>query len=164
MNTALVSLALAGIISAPSWQPSYATAQKQAIAQKKPLAVVFGTGSDGWSRIVREPSASPQVAKLLADQYVCVYVDINTADGSQLAKSFAISNGNGLVISDRTGSTQAFWHQGDLPSEALSQYLYKFADPNLVVTGTETVNTPRFSYYPQQQQQQFVPQMRTVNC
>jgi hypothetical protein len=160
MNTALVSLALAGIISAPSWESSYSKAQQNALNQRKPLVVVFGAGPNAWTKMVSEPTAEPQVNKLLTDQYICLYVDTSTAEGGRLAQTFAISNGRGLVISDRTGGTQAFWHEGVLPNETLARYLYKFADPNLVVTGTETV-APRVSYYPNQP---VAPQMRPVNC
>jgi hypothetical protein len=166
VNTALVSLALAGILSAPSWQTSYVDAQQNAVAQRKPLAVVFGPGTNGWSKIVSSESPAPEVSKLLKDQYVCVYVDTDTQAGKQFARNFEIAGDRGLVISDRSGSMQAFWHQGDLPNDSLTRYLTKYADPNLVVAGTETVMQPRTSYYPAQgyyPPQNFAP-IRAANC
>src|SRR5262245_62068454 len=116
MNTALISLALAGILTAPSWQTSYPDAQQRAAAQRKPIAVVFAPGPFAWSKVIRDPSPAPTVSKLLTDQYVCVFVDTHTPEGQNLARNFEIAADRGIVLSDRSGVRQAFWHQGDLPS------------------------------------------------
>src|SRR4051794_12371618 len=102
MNTALF---LAAVLSAttaaspttPTWNGSYVQAQDEA-AGKKPLAVVFGSGQEGWAKLVR----SEESKKLLAEQYVCVYVDVATEGGKKLAQSFAINGETGVVLSDRT--------------------------------------------------------------
>jgi hypothetical protein len=172
MNTALVSLALAGILNAPSWQTSYVDAQRDAVAQRKPIAVVFAPGPNAWSKVIREQSPAPEVTKLLTDRYVCVMVDTQSEAGRRLAQTFEITSDRGLIISDRTGSLQAFWHQGDLSNDTMTRYLSKFADPTLVVTGTETVAPVRPAAYQQPvfqqpsffQQPAFAPSRSSANC
>ena len=148
MHTFFVTAAL--ILAAPtaSWESSYSQGQQQAAAQKKPLVVVFGPGANGWSKIVRAESPAPEVGKLLAEKYVCVFIDTNSPVGKKLAQDFDISGGVGMVISDRTGDTQAFWHQGDMTNDNVVHYLAKYADPQVVVQRTETTNTFRSSFYP----------------
>jgi hypothetical protein len=162
MNTALLSLALSSALLAPSWATSYSDAQSQAAAQKKPLVIVFGSGAKGWANVVREDGPTPQVSRLLAEHYVCVYVDTANAEGKTLAQTFAINGSVGMVISDRAGSVQAFWHQGDLSNQQMTQYLQKYADPQVAINGTETVNTFRNSFYPPQGS--FAPAARPANC
>jgi hypothetical protein len=86
----------------------------------------------------------------LAEHYVCVYVDTEQSSGENLASAFDISEGPAVVISDPTGSVQAFRHEGELTNQKLGQYLRRYADPERKVDSTETVATQRVSYYPQQ--------------
>src|SRR5436190_19049190 len=89
MNTLLASLALEGLVSAPSWQTSYTEAQQRAAAQKKPIAVVFAPGPFALSKVVRDSSPAPDISKLLTEQYVCVFVDTETDAGRKVASDFA---------------------------------------------------------------------------
>jgi hypothetical protein len=153
MNTAILTVALVGawlpgVNAVPAWQASYSQAQQQSSAQRKPLVVVFGSGPNGWTKVIRSDGPTTEFTKLLSDHYVCVYVDTANAAGKKLAHDFDISQGLGLVISDRAGSMQAFWHQGDMSNQNMTTYLTKFANPNLVVQTTETAATPRTSFYP----------------
>ncbi len=148
MNTAFVLAALTSFVlgqatTTPTWNASYVQAQEQA-AGKKPLAVVFGSGQDGWTKLVR----SEESKKLLSEQYVCVYVDTSSEAGKKLAGSFAINNATGVVLSSRTGSVQAFWHDGELADASLVRSLRKFGDPNVVVNTTERDAVSRVSFYP----------------
>jgi hypothetical protein len=96
---------------------------------------------------------------VLADKYVCVYLD---AEQSQrLVRDLGINNA-GLVISDRTGSVQAFHHNGRLTSAELAQQLRRFGDPNLVVSNTVSNTSSRVSYYNGGAQP--ATSIRTVNC
>ena len=153
MNTSILTVVLTSALLAgqspqnPTWQNDYSQAQQQGAAQKKPLVVVFGSGANGWAKVVREASPSADVAKLLADKYVCVYVDTATPAGAKRAQSFGINGNVGIVISDRAGTSQAFWHQGDLPNQAMVTYLQKYSNQDVVVQRTETVST-RTSFYP----------------
>ena len=61
---------------------------------------------------------------------------------------FEIRRGQGVVLSDRTAATQAFWHQGQLSNQSLTRYLQKYGDDQTVVRTTETVNMSRTSFYP----------------
>ena len=83
---------------------------------------------------------------LLADNYVCLYVDTEHIAGRELAASFEMG-GPGLVISDGTGEVQAFRHEGDLSNNRLLKYLQRFSDPDRVVMVTETNPAPAVSYY-----------------
>ena len=124
--------------------------------------MVFGPGANGWTKVVRAEAPAPELTKLLAERYVCVFVDTATPEGSKLAENFSVSGGVGLVISDRNGGSQAFWHQGDLPNNNLVHYLAKYADPQVIVNSTETAYTQRTSYYPQGN---FAPAAaRSANC
>src|ERR1017187_9380090 len=49
--------------------------------------------------------------------------------GKKFAQEFGITGNVGVVLSDRAGSTQAFWHQGDMTSKVLAGYLQKYAAP-----------------------------------
>jgi hypothetical protein len=153
LNTSILTIALAGALMpglnlAPTWHTNYGLAQQQSAAQKKPLVVVFGSGANGWAKVIRAEAPTPEVAKLLFDNYVCVYVDTANSAGKKIAQDFEISGSVGVVIGDRKGLTQAFWHQGDLTNASMTSYLTKYADPNVLVQGTETANTVRTSYYP----------------
>jgi hypothetical protein len=149
MNTSILTVVLAGAMLAgqngsPTWQTDYTTAQRVGAQQQKPVLVVVGNGANGWQQAI--PNASAHVTQLMAQKYVCVYVDTATTNGKLLAYSLEI-HGAGLVISDRTGSYQAFWHQGDMTSDVLAQVLARYSDPNSAVRTTET-NTSRTSFYP----------------
>lgn len=153
MNTSILAIALAGALlagnnAAPTWQNNYTIAQAQVAAQKKPMVVIFGAGADGWTKVVRNEAPSADVSKLLAEKFVCVYVDSTSSAGRKLAQDFEIQNGLGMIISDRSGATQAFWHQGDMTNANLVGYLQKYADPQVPVLRTETTGSSRFSYYP----------------
>src|SRR5689334_6860989 len=105
MNTSIALLALASVVSyaeAPSWSSDYAEARTQGRSQQKPLAVVFANGANGQNKICRDGKLTAEAQKMLADQYVCLYVDLNTPAGKELASSFGITQQQGLVLSDRT--------------------------------------------------------------
>jgi hypothetical protein len=108
------------------------------------LAVVFGSGQEGWAKMVRTEDSR----LLLAEQYVCVYVDTATDAGKTLAQKFGITNPMGVVLSDRSGDVQAYWHEGDLADASLTRSLRKFGDPTLKVTTTEREGVVRVSNYP----------------
>jgi hypothetical protein len=132
----------------PVWLTSYTDAQKQSTQRKKPLAIVFGPGTNGWTKVVRDGAPTEEVSKLLAEQYACVYVDTASPAGKKLAQDFKIYAEMGLVVGDRAGESQAFWHQGDLTNDYLTYYLKRYADPNYVALATETVTVSRTSFYP----------------
>jgi hypothetical protein len=156
MNTSILTVVLASAVLAgqdttPTWQNSYGQALQQGSAQRKPLAVVFASGPNNWTHVIRETAPAADVQRLLSEKYVCVYVDTATEAGRKLAQDFGMNGPIGLVLSDRTGSMQAFWSQGSMNSQMLVSYLQKYGDPQVVVTTTEIPSaTGRTSLYPPQ--------------
>src|SRR5207245_11277078 len=114
MFATALTIALAGFLAlnesgTPSWYADYAAAQILGREQSKPLAVFVGSGDEGWNQVNRDGRLAKEIKQLLADTYICVYVDTAQANGKGLAAELEISNG--LVVSDQTGTYQAFRHQ-----------------------------------------------------
>src|SRR5205814_934211 len=72
-----------------------------------------GSGAQGWQGVSTE-ALSARAVQLLAQKYVCVYVDASKPDGRALADELAVRGKAGLVLSTRGGESQAFHHQGQL--------------------------------------------------
>ena len=160
MITSAFVLALSGLMQTTvpdgglSWMEDYRAARQQAAQIQKPLCVVLGQGQTGWQKLSDQGQLTKQTQQLLAQKYICVYVDTTTSDGKQLAKDFEVSSGLGIVISDKTGDLQAFRHQGNLTNAKLEKYLQTFSDTNRQVLSTisnpeneSTTTNVRTSYY-----------------
>jgi hypothetical protein len=65
-------------------------------------------------------------------------LDTESPAGAKLASSFDLPGGIGVVLSDREGQRQAFWHQGALDEQELTRALQRHADPDGPVVLTET--------------------------
>jgi thioredoxin 1 len=102
------------------------------------LAVFIGSGKEGWSKVAREGDLDLQLSRLLAQHYVCVYVDKQTDAGKELADAFEVPAATGLVISDRSGGVEAFHHNGALSRTDLANALEKYSDPDRQVKTTES--------------------------
>jgi hypothetical protein len=144
MYTYMAVVALAASVSSanlsqnPTWLDDYATAQKRVAAVGKPMAVFVGNGKDGWTNVVRDGGLDPAVKKLLAEKFVCVYINTDSAEGRALAARFEVAS-RGLIISDRKGTAQAYSLSGALTKDELATTLVKYADQNGEVRTTETV-------------------------
>ena len=148
-----------GAVATPAWQTDYGKAVAAAAAQHKPMAVFIGQGKTGYEQVVRG-GIPGEVGKVLAQDYIPVYIDTGTETGKTLASQFELNKG--LVISSQDGEKQAVWHKGELAPTTLSRYLTKCCDSTRVVTTTEIVGaappvpvqpSPAFSapqYFPQQ--------------
>jgi hypothetical protein len=90
----------------PAWETSYARAADSAVAQRKPLAVFIGRGESGYSKLVGGDMPS-EAGRLLASNYVALYVNTDTTEGKRLATAFGINEG--LVISCRGCQVQALY-------------------------------------------------------
>jgi hypothetical protein len=152
MRTSILAFALTAVApviaqaQSPTWHTDYGTAQQNAKNLQKPLALVFGQGTNGWQQL--GGGTIPAAANAtLGDSYVCLHVDTATPDGRSLAEKFEIKGSIGIVLSDRTGGLQAFWHQGVMSADALAACLSRYADPNHSVITTETNSSP-ITYYP----------------
>jgi hypothetical protein len=133
----------------PDWKSDYAAASKECKAAHKPLAVFVGKGADGAAQVCDSGRFGPETRKLLADKYVCLYVDRATPAGQKLATDLELANdGPGLVISDSTGALQALRRKGQLTAGTLVEHLRTFSDPERVVTRTDTGEREDVRFYP----------------
>jgi hypothetical protein len=153
MHTSFALFALAGFLGfeepvTPTWLTNYSQAQQVGKKEAKPLAVFVGAGPNGYQQVSREGALSPRVQELLAQSYVCVYLDLESSAARKLAAACEITRDRGLVLSDRSGQHQAFHHDGDLSEADLVRNLERFASRDFALRTTETNNTSRISYYP----------------
>jgi hypothetical protein len=132
------SVSTATLSPNPTWLDDYGAARARVAAAGKPMAVFVGSGQDGWGSVVRDGSLDPALNKLLADKFICLYVDTTTAGGRALAGAFEVA-GHGLVISDRKGASQAYSLSGDLTKAELVRALEKYAEVGAEAQATETV-------------------------
>jgi hypothetical protein len=145
-STLLVALlSVPGAADTPTWSSSYSAACKECESAKKPLAVFLGSGKTGYNKVARDGELSPECRRQLSSGYVCVYIDTSTESGRRLASEFEMPSRQGIVISDRGGSVQAFRHEGDLTNADLNAYLERYASGPAVST-TETVYGARTSF------------------
>jgi hypothetical protein len=131
----------------PSWQSDYQAAKKRSADEKKPLAVLLGSGAAGWDALSQDGSKiDPAIVEVLHNQYVPVYIDVTTEQGQKLADAFEMKQG--VVLSDRSGEKQAFRHDGVLASADLERNLRRFAELDRAVTHTETLYRTEIRNYP----------------
>ena len=154
MSTSLALLALSGLLASspeaekPNWLTDYAAARRIGRELQKPLVVVMGSGQEGWEKVSQDGKLGKNANQLLAENYVCVYVDTTKAYGQQLAQAFELTRGPGLVISDRGGNLQLFSHQGTMSTEALTSRLQHHAGIGSAVGQADATRVERLSYYP----------------
>jgi len=140
-TTTLAMIALAGgigsgvIPSTPNWHTDYAQALTRSSAEGKPMAVFIGHGSDRITKMLAEGTISAEAAKVLSTSYVSVYLDSDAQSGKDLAGRFEMTQG--LIISSRGGTLQAFRLNGELKATEVADSLTKYASADLPVT---TVN------------------------
>ncbi|HVK09227.1 MAG TPA: hypothetical protein VM597_10660 [Gemmataceae bacterium] len=131
---ALTASVTTGNLATPTWQTDYRAAQAAVTVSGKPLAVFIANGT-GWESVVTD-GIDANTKKVLAEKFVCLFIDATTFEGRNLATAFQV--GRGLVISDRTGTVQAYSVAGDLTKSELATVLTKYSDGTAVET-TETV-------------------------
>ena len=124
-----------GNVPTSHWQPDYWTAVHKAAETKKPLAVFIGHGKVEKTQLITEGGIGEVETKALMQEFISLYVDVDTEAGKKLAQSFEITEG--VVISDRTGSLQAVLHEGTVTKTELNDYLTRYAEPSKTVTTTE---------------------------
>src|SRR5262245_8008408 len=143
MFTSVLVLALTGPMGInpnqePIWLDDYGSGCKQCEKVGKPLILFVGSGAQGWKSLSRDGQIGQETSEILAQKYVCVYIDTNRKEGRELAMALEIPNHLGIVISDSTGHYQAFRHEGDLRNQDLNRYLRRYSDPQRVVASTES--------------------------
>ena len=156
MRTSVGVLALAGLLAAQAvvsaadvtWSRDYQVAVKEGQKQNKPLAVIVGGGQGGAEKLTKEGQLNDPIKKVLAEKYISFYLDASSPANKALVEALAITKGQGLVISDRSGAYQAFHHDGSLSQAELTKQLQHFADPSVEVRTTVSNANQRVSYYP----------------
>lgn len=113
--------------SAPDWNRDYDLALRRAEAAKKPLAVIVGTGREGWKAACEDGDLGPEVRRLLADHYVCLYVDASQAAEQELVQSFEAGRAPLVVLSTRDRAYQAYRHSGPQANASLARALRRHA-------------------------------------
>ena len=182
MYTSIGLLAFAGLWNAAgfaslpevAWKRSYSDAYVEGQKAKKPLAVIMGAGPNGYQKVIQEGTFTSDIRKILANEFIPVYLDADKADDLRLIRSLGITSNQGIVLSNRTCDLQAFFHDGSLSEAELTRQLWRSADPTMVVTSTATVSTytQRTSYYPSmggttsgyQPSVNFAPASSSRNC
>lgn len=143
---AALSVLLTGEMAAltPTWQTDYSKVMAAAVSQQKPVAVFIGCGDSGYAKLVTDGQIPADAAQVLSQNFVCMYVDTDTAAGKSLAGDFGLSSG--LIISNRGGTYQALRHNGSVTPTALTGYLSQYGDAGKVSTtveaGTATTVAP----------------------
>jgi hypothetical protein len=132
----------ANSIPTVAWQTDYAQAYTKALEQHRPLAVFIG---EGKTDAVRDGITAAN-GKLLAQNYVSVFIDSSSEAGKKQADAFEMKQG--LVISNRTGDKQALRLTGTVSADDLAKSLERFAKADLVVTTTQTSATPPAPFCP----------------
>jgi hypothetical protein len=161
--TILAVIALTGSL-APGAKPEfqaqtdYGQALKQAVNEKKPMAVLIGKG-DTFAKLMKDANLSAEAKKLLSEKYVCVSVNVDTEAGKTLAGQFQLTDG--LVISSTGGTHQALRQAGTVTATDLSKHAATYANgpstpATTVTTGVPVVTSPSYpstiypagGYYP----------------
>ena len=124
----LLALQVVGLPTAPSnWNYDYDLALRRARAANKPVAIFIGTGKDGWKALCEEGDMGQEVRSLLAEHYVCVYVDASLATQKELVQSFEADRPPLVVLSSRDRIYQAYRHSGVLGNASLAKALQRHA-------------------------------------
>src|SRR5262245_24986771 len=92
------SLSSGTLTPAPAWQTDYRAAQTQVTSAGKPMAIFIANGQAGWESVVKD-GIDANTKRVLAEKFVCLYLDASTSQGRAVAQAFEV--GRGLVISDR---------------------------------------------------------------
>jgi hypothetical protein len=99
VTTTLAAVALSGLLTPgmantlPAWQTDYWKGMALAAEQGKPMAVFIARGDNGYGRVVSDGAIPAEAGRLLRDSFVCVYVNVDTADGKSLAGQMAVTEG-----------------------------------------------------------------------
>ena len=145
------------LIPTPSWNRDYAQALVRAEAAKKPVAVFIGSGADGWMGVSEEGQLSLEVRRLLAEHYICVYLDASRSAEERVVRSFDAGQSPLVVLSSRNRAYQAYRHSGKIANASLAQALQRhatednleaYAEPTAIGSATEASPEPYFSAAP----------------
>ncbi len=141
-TASILSITLASILSSNNvgqqveWQTSYSQARELAAKSQKPIAVFIGTQAT--------EQLSAEAAKELSTNFVALKIDTNTESGKKLAEAFKQTDG--VVISDKTGTTIATRVAGPVVAQQLTSTLSANnccnPAPAMTYGGTNFVQSP----------------------
>jgi hypothetical protein len=123
-----------------SWHTNYRIAKAEGISKQKPLAMFVASGKEGWKKVLSEGTFNAEIKRILAENYVVAFIDLEDSYGKKIADMFAVEGGSALIISSRGGDLQAFRHDGLLSENDLSVCLNRYSAANHVVVTTESLN------------------------
>jgi hypothetical protein len=123
-----------------SWQNNYRIAKAAAVSKQKPLALFLAPGKDGWKKLLSEGAFSAEIQRLLAENYVAVFIDQDSDYGKKITELFGVEGQTALFISSRDGDLQAFRHDGTLSESDLAVALNRYSAATHVVVTTENLD------------------------
>jgi hypothetical protein len=138
MNSSIIGVALVAALFpahnatlAPSWHHDYRQARDVGSRENKPLVVVIGSGKTDWANLAKPAEQDGSINQTLRSSYVCLFVDTDTTDGQQLARTFDMA-GPGVVISNRSGEVEAYRKAGEVPAVELAKELVNHTNDDYV--------------------------------
>jgi hypothetical protein len=140
MFTAMLSVAAyvgLGWGGAPTaWHSDYAQAVAEACNSDKPLFIVICSSSSEYGQLASLGTfLSDGVEGKLRTDYVRFMIDMDTAEGRELAQRFDVAEGPHFVILDRTCKWQVYYRSGTLLESDLSPVLARFRRSKLTASG-----------------------------
>jgi hypothetical protein len=136
-----------GTVSSPDWQSDYHLALKKAEAARKPLAIVIGSGPDGWNALGQDGRLDRETRRILAEQYICLYFDVTDPAGRKSAQLFEARQTPTLVLSDRTLSHEVYRHSGPAANGELAKALERYSNYRVSSNPVPAEPEVRQSYY-----------------
>ena len=104
MHASLVAVALSAFFAPavtptePLWLKDYSKARQEGKKAKKPLCVMVGSGRSGWEDLSAEGRFGKEIKRLLANHYVCLYVDTEHIAGRRLAVKHCTQSSRFAII------------------------------------------------------------------
>ncbi len=133
------SLYSANVPQKVNWLTNYQMARTISADQKKPLVVIVGKGESGWDQVIQDGKLDMNLMQKMARSYVYLYIDSTSEQGAKLAKGLDVHQSNGLIITNRSGDLQAFYHDGQIKQSQMENLLDKYQDIAQVITTTDTL-------------------------
>lgn len=150
MTTVMLALFLLGADGSElkTWQTDYAKALQEVQRTDRPLFIVFDSNSSAVGKMVHDDVfMNEQVEKLLAANYVRMFVDVETKEGKALAAQFAATEFPRIVIIDRSADWQVYRKSGNHSADEVASLLSQFRTSKLTTSTTRTVSGSTQSSY-----------------
>jgi hypothetical protein len=131
-----------------TWETNYAEALKHVRSYDKPLFIIFDTSDSTSAEGVQSGVfMSDKVERALSDDFVRLFVDLDTETGRSLAADFAVSEYPRLVVIDRSGEWQVYRKSGAHTADDVETLLGRFRRTKMAFSGSVS-STPVLSTAP----------------